>query len=102
MARLPTSGSSVVTPCREESELKHVLSRLCPASTFGDDAVHKHYVKLASLIGGWLSEMGRLETSPVKKTLLATAKNLTAASALFSGLETGLRSDLETAVTRRV
>jgi hypothetical protein len=102
MTRLPTSGSSVVTPCREESELKHVLFKLCPANTFDDDSVHEHYVKLASLIGGWLSELGRLETSPVKKTLLATAKNLTAAAALFSGLETGLRSDLETEVTRRV
>jgi len=102
MTRLPTSGASLMTPYREESELKHVLSKLCPAHTFNDDAVHEYYVKLASLIGGWLSELGRLETSPVKKTLLATAKNLTAASALFSGLETGLRSDLETEVTRLV
>jgi hypothetical protein len=52
MTRLPTSGSSVVAPCREESELKHVLSKLCPARTFDDDAVHEYYVKLASLIGG--------------------------------------------------
>ena len=66
MTRLPTSGASLMTPCREESELKHVLSELCSRTTFDDDAVHEYYVKLASLIGGWLSEMGRLETSPVK------------------------------------
>jgi hypothetical protein len=74
MARLPTSGASLMTPCRNESELKRVLSKLCPANTFDDDVAHAYYVKLASLIGGWLSGMGRLEASPVKKTLLETAK----------------------------
>ena len=57
---------------------------------------------LAALIGGWLSEQGRLETSPVKKALLTMAKDLSAASALLSGLETGLHSDLEIEITSRV
>jgi hypothetical protein len=102
MARLPTSGASLMTPCRNESELKRVLSKLCPANTFDDDVVHAYYVKLASLIGGGLSGMGRLEASPVKKTLLETAKNLSAASTILGGLETGLHGDLELEVTRRV
>ena len=57
---------------------------------------------LASLIGGWLSEKARLETSPVKKALLTIAKNLNEASALISGTETGFRSDIEIAVASRV
>jgi len=102
MPRLPTSGASVMTPCREESELGRVLSELCPGITFDEAIVHKYYMTLASLIGGWLSEQGRLETSPVKKALLTLAKDLSAASALLSGLETGLRSDLEIEIASRV
>jgi hypothetical protein len=70
MPRLPTSGSSLMTPCREESELKRVLSELCRGSIFDDAAVHQYYMKLASLIGGWLSERARLETVPVKNALV--------------------------------
>jgi hypothetical protein len=101
MARLPTSGASLMTPCREESELKR-FSELCSGTTFDDAVVHEYYVKLASLIGGWLSELGRLETSPVKNALLTMAKNLSEASVLLAGLETGIRSDLELAVASRV
>jgi len=102
MARLPTSGSSSTTPCREESDLRRVLSELCPKTTFNNAFVHEYYLTLASLIGDWLSEQARLETSPVKNALLTTAKNLSAASALLSGLETGVRSNIEKAVTSRV
>jgi hypothetical protein len=59
-----------MTPCREESELKRVLSELCRGSIFDDAAVHQYYMKLASLIGGWLSERARLETVPVKNALV--------------------------------
>ena len=102
MPRLPTTGASLMTPCREESELKCVLSELCPGTIFNDDAVHQLYTTLASLIGGWLSEQARLETSPVKNALLTTAKNLSEASTLLSGLETGFHSDMEMTVARRV
>jgi hypothetical protein len=91
-----------MTPCREESELKCVLSELCPGTIFDDDAVHQLYTTLASLVGGWLSEQARLETSPVKNALLTMAKNLGEASALLSGLETGVRSDIEIAIASRV
>jgi hypothetical protein len=102
MPRLPTSGASMMTPCREETELGRVLSELCPGITFDEALVHKYYMTLASLIGGWLSEQGRLETLPVKKALLTMAKDLSAASVLLSGLETGLRTDLEIEITSRV
>jgi hypothetical protein len=91
-----------MSPCREESELKRVLSDLCRGDIFDDAAVHQHYLMLASLIGAWLSERVRLETSPVKNALLTMAKNLSEASALLSGLETGVRSDIEIAVASRV
>jgi hypothetical protein len=91
-----------MSPCREESELKRVLSELCRGDIFDDAAVHQHYLMLASLIGAWLSERVRLETSPVKNALLTMAKNLSEASALLSGLETGVRSDIEIAVASRV
>jgi len=102
MPRLPTSGSFLMTPCREKPNLQHVLSKLCPETNFSDASVHNYYMTLGSLIGGWLSEQARLETSPVKNALLTTAKNLSEASALFGGLETGVRSDSEMAVTSRV
>ena len=91
-----------MTPCREESELKRVLSELCRGSIFDDAAVHQYYMTLASLIGGWLSERARLETVPVKNALLTMAKNLGEASVLLSGLETGVRTDIEIAVASRV
>jgi hypothetical protein len=91
-----------MSPSREESELKRVLSKLCAGNVFDDDEVHQYYMTLASLIGGWLSERIRLETSPVKNALLTMAKDLSEASALLSGLETGVRSDIEIAVASRV
>jgi hypothetical protein len=102
MPRLPTSGASLMTPCREKSELGRALSELCPGITFDEATVHKYYMTMASLIGAWLSERGRLETLPVKKALLTMAKDLSAASTLLSGLETGFRTDLETEITSRV
>jgi hypothetical protein len=92
----------LMTPCREEPDLQRILSELCPGTIFNDASVHQYYMTLASLIGGWLSEQGRLETSLVKNALLTMAKNLSEASALLSGLETGVRSDIEIALTSRV
>jgi hypothetical protein len=60
-----------MSPCREHSELKRVLSKLCHRSIFDDDEVQQYYVTLASLIGAWLSERIRLETSPVKNHVRA-------------------------------
>jgi hypothetical protein len=69
---------------------------------FSDASVHEYYMTLASLIGGWLSEQARLETSLVKNVLLTMAKNLSEAFAVLSGTETGVHSDVEMAVASRV
>jgi SAM-dependent methyltransferase len=68
----------------------------------GDHGVHQYYLTLASIIGDWLSERGRLKTEPIKKTLLTMANNLRGASAFLGGLETGIRTDIEIAVSSRV
>lgn len=91
-----------MTPCRDKSELKQVLSELCPETTFDDATIDKYYMTLVSLLGSWLSEQGRLETAPVKRALLKLAMDLSTASVLLSGLEEGLRSSLEIEVTSRV
>lgn len=91
-----------MTPCRDKSELKQVLSELCPETTFDDATLDKYYMTLASLIGSWVSEQGRLETAPVKKALLKLAMDLNAASTLLSGLESGLHNDLEIEIAFRV
>jgi hypothetical protein len=102
MARLPTFGVSLMTPCRDQAELKGALSELCGGMTFEDVVVHEYYVQLALLIGEWLAEQARLETSPVKKALITLAENLTAASASLGGLEIGFRDSLEIETTARV
>src|SRR5262249_11707673 len=50
----------------------------------------------------WMSEQQRLEVSAVGKALLSMAKNLNEVSGLLGGLETGIHSDLEIAVTSRM
>jgi hypothetical protein len=97
-----TSGASLMTPCRDEAELKGALSELCGGMTFDNVVVDEYYMQLALLIGEWMSEKARLETSPVKKALLTLAENLTAASTSLGGFETGFRESLEIEITSRV
>jgi ubiquinone/menaquinone biosynthesis C-methylase UbiE len=68
----------------------------------GDHGVHQYYLTLASIIGDWLSERGRLKTEPIKKTLHTMANNLRDASAFLGGFETGIRTDIEIAISSRV
>jgi hypothetical protein len=56
MTRLPTSGASLMTPWRDEAELKGALSELCGGVTFDDVVVRECYMQLALLIGEWLAE----------------------------------------------
>jgi hypothetical protein len=102
MARLSTSGASVASPYRGEGELPRVLSDLHVGHAFDATAIHQLYLKLGTIIGQWMSEQQRLEVSVVGKALLCTAKNLSEASALLGGLETGIHSDLEIAAASHV
>jgi Rad3-related DNA helicase len=95
MKRLPTTGASIATPRLEESKLKDALRDLGVAEAFDDAAVHELYLRIAEIHGAWLSEQEAKEVSPVAKALRSAAKNLTEASKLLSGHETGLRTHVE-------
>jgi hypothetical protein len=102
MARLPASGATIVFPLRDEGGLRHILADLDVGHAFDATAVHQLYWKLGEIIGQWMSEQQRLEVSPVAKALLSTAGNLSEISILLGGLEAGLHSDLEIAVSSRI
>jgi hypothetical protein len=101
MARLPSSGTTVVSPFRDQGELKRILSDLGVGQEFDETAMEEVYGSLSRIIGEWMSEQSRLDKSIVATALLTTAKNLSEASVLLGGLETGLHSDVEIAVTSR-
>jgi len=92
----------MVSPLRDEEELKRVLSDLRVDHVLSPAAVHEIYLSLASIIGQWMSEQQRLEVSSVAGSLLSTAKSLNEAVLTLGGLETGLHSDLEIAVATRI
>jgi hypothetical protein len=102
MARLPTSGASIVSPCQSEEELTRVLCELCGTEAFSPAAIHETYTKLGAIIGQWFSERERLEVSSVSRSLLLTAKNLNEAALTLGGSETGIHSGLEMEVALRV
>ena len=100
MPRLRVSGSSIVSPVRDEGELKRVVSDL--GVDLSPAAVHELHVKLAVIIGQWMAEQQRLEVSSVSGALLSTARNLNEAAVTLGGFETGLHSGLEIAVATRI
>ena len=87
MPRLRVSGSSIVSPVRDEGELKRVVSDL--GVDLSPAAVHELHVKLAVIIGQWMAEQQRLEVSSVSGALLSTARNLNEAAVTLGGFETG-------------
>ena len=99
MKRLPTTGASIATPRLEESKLKGALRDLGVAEAFDDAAVHQLYLGIGKIYGSWLSEQKAKEVSPVAKALRSAGKNLTEASKLLSGHETGLRTHVEVEAT---
>jgi hypothetical protein len=101
MARLPTSGASVASPVGDLEELKHALSEFHVDQAFDAIAIRDVHGKLSQVVGRWLSEQSRLDTSLLGNTLLRIAKNLSEASVLLGGLETGIHSDVEIAVASR-
>ena len=101
MARLPVSGVAIATPFRDERELKRVLSELQVGHLFDESAIHELHLKLAIIIGRWLSEQQRLEVSQIAKTLLSMASSLSEVSLVLRALEPGVSRNIETAVATR-
>jgi hypothetical protein len=101
MARLPASGASVGSPASDLEALKRALSGLHVGHAFDETVAQEVYWTLGEIIGRWLSEQSLLDKSLVAKTLLRIAKNVTEASVLLGGLETGIHSDVEIDVASR-
>jgi hypothetical protein len=99
MSRLPTSGTAFATPLKSKAALKDVLAEIKVGEAFNARAVDDLYSKIGLIIGKWLSEQSRAEGSTVAKLLLSAAHNLSEISTLLGGHETGLRSNIEMAVT---
>ena len=66
MPRLQVSGSSMVSPLRDEGELKRVLSDL--GVDLSPAAVHELHVKLAVIIGQWMAARLMPKTTPCPET----------------------------------
>ena len=91
-----------MTPCRPKSELKRILRDITDGHDFDDHSVQQCHSTLASIIGGWQAELGRLEVAPVKKALLAMANNLRDAATALGGTEDGFHTSLEITVAWRI
>jgi len=100
--RFPARDSGVVTPAREKAELSCVLSELRVPQSTAERALDEIYSQLAGIIGKWFAQQERLPVGPVAKALLKMANNLSEASQLMSGRETGLRTGFEIAVTSQL
>jgi hypothetical protein len=97
MVRLAVSGSGLTAPKRNESDLKRVISELAPGNMLEDAFVRECYFAISRIISEWQQEQAPLEAKYIAKILRATAKNLSDASVLFAGLETGMHSGAELA-----
>jgi hypothetical protein len=103
MTRLSASGTAIAAPYKSKVELKRALSeQLHIGELFDLRTLDELYWKLGLVIAKWLSELARVEVSPVAKALLSTAQNLSEASTLLSGLEEGFHSEFATVVTSEV
>ena len=98
MRRLPIR-TTLVTPSRDETKLKSALNGIGLAAVLSDADIHAVYMNLAQICGAWSAEQASMSASAVAQALLRLGKNLTEASRLFSGFETGLRSAVESEVT---
>jgi len=100
MPQLLGSGASIVSPWRDEEELRRVLSGLHLAEMLNSAVVGELHSRLGMIIGKWMSELEeRDEASPIAKALLSTSKNLSEVSRLLSGRENGFRTSVEIGVT---
>jgi hypothetical protein len=100
MPRLLGGGASVVCPYKGEKEFRNVLSDLHAGQLLDSVAADSLYLNLGAIIGKWMSALeDRMEASPIAKALLSTSRNLSEASRLLSGRETGFRTGVEVSVT---
>jgi hypothetical protein len=102
MARLPTSGATVVSPSRNEADFRRVLRELCPKHSFSGSLVEQLYSKLSEVIGLWVSEKSRLDVSLITKRLRVISEQLDGCATTLGALETGLHQDTDIAVASQL
>lgn len=90
MARLPTSGATVATPAKGETDLRKVLSELCPDRKFSNADSDEICVALGGIIGRWSAEEYRLNIAPLFKAFQAMGRELNKVAKILSGHQTGL------------
>ena len=95
MVRLSTRGATIVTPCRTQTELSACLADLGLGDSFDDAGVKQLYMTLGRIVGQWIAEKGRLESSLLADTLLSMSKHLDEIVGILRGHETGVRNALD-------
>lgn len=103
MARIPVRGSAAVSPQRDEASFTSALSELGLGSVIDKDERHDLYMDVASVVGRWWQEEGRLDSSILIKSLKSAGKDLRAVAKLVAATE-GLHTshDLECALLVRI
>jgi hypothetical protein len=92
MARIPTRGSTIATPCRPQSELAGCLSSLGVKDVFDEDSLAEVYLVLGEIVGWWMAEEGRLNSGSVANSLIMISRQLDEISTLLAAHETGLHN----------
>jgi hypothetical protein len=91
MARLPTRGASIATPCRPLSDFVGCLADLGVRDTFDEGALKEAHLRLGQIVGRWMAEKGRLDSRQVAKSLISMSKQLNEIGTMLKGHETGIR-----------
>jgi hypothetical protein len=95
MARIPTSGATVVTPHLPQTDFEKALQKLCPDAELSASVVGNFYGRLAAIIGRWAAEQQRMSALSVARALTKISKNVTAATAVLSAHQTGYRDSTD-------
>src|SRR5262249_34655634 len=103
MARIPVRGSAAVSPWRDEESFTTELSELGLGIIDNKDELQELYMHLASVIGRWWQEEGRLDSSSLIKSLKSAANDIRAVAKLVAATEGFHTShDLECALLVRI
>jgi hypothetical protein len=92
MVRLPVRGSSIATPCRSQAELGTCLADLRVADTFDAMSIERIYDEIGAIVGMWMAEKGRLQSTVLVKQMVSISTQLQGIAGTLSGHETGMQS----------
>jgi hypothetical protein len=102
MARLSPRGAASATPYRRQTELGACLADLGAGDAFDEKSLEEIYTKLEAIVGQWIAEKARLESSRIEKALRTLSKELNEIGTMLKGHETGLRSSVDTEIVSQL